>query len=148
MLLTDGINPAVWPESTRRPGAPEEVVDFPPHCGLSRRRLLFANIYRPLGKLESSGAPTTSATRDNTTRLASLDIVKGKADLEPLAVEEQLVIDIFVIRRPAEKITIVVVHRAVLPKLAAAVYSPQKKKEEENGKEESSRRVRKSDLFL
>jgi DNA-binding IscR family transcriptional regulator len=58
------------------------------------------------------------------------------------------VIGIFVIRRPAEKIAIVVVHRAVLPKLAAAVYSPQKKKEEENGKEEFSHRVRKSDLFL
>ncbi|KAF4333665.1 hAT family dimerization domain protein [Fusarium beomiforme] len=63
MLLTDGIDLIVWPEPTRRPCAPEEVVDSPPHCRLSRCRLLFANIYRPLGELGSSCAPATSVQR-------------------------------------------------------------------------------------
>ncbi|KAM0362008.1 hypothetical protein ACHAO7_010157 [Fusarium culmorum] len=85
MLLTDRIDPAVWTEPT-----PEEVVDFSPHCRLSRCRLIFTNIYRPFSKLGSSGAPATSATCDNTARLTSLDVVEGKADFESLAIEEQV----------------------------------------------------------
>jgi hypothetical protein len=84
----------MWPEPTRRPRASKQVVDFPPHCGLSRRRLLFANIYRPFSKLGSSGAPATSATCGSTTRLASLDVVKGKANFKPLAIEEQMTLSL------------------------------------------------------
>ncbi|EWZ77929.1 hypothetical protein FOXG_20898 [Fusarium oxysporum f. sp. lycopersici 4287] len=57
-------------------------------------------------------------------------------------------IDAFIICRPAEKITIVVVHRAVLPNPIATAYSPQKKPKKENRKGKSSRWVRRRGLFL
>jgi hypothetical protein len=58
------------------------------------------------------------------------------------------VIGIFVIRRPAEKIAIVVVRRAVLPNLTATALLTAKKKRKENGKGKSPGGVRKSDLFF
>jgi hypothetical protein len=48
------------------------------------------------------------------------------------------------IRRPAEKIAIIIFHRAVLLSLTATAYSQQKKRKE-NGKNKSPRKMRKSE---
>lgn len=89
MPLTDGVDLTVRPKPAGQPRASEEVIDLPPHYRLSRRRLLFINIYPPLSKLRSSGTPVSSASAacDCTACLTGLDIVKREADSDPFTVE-------------------------------------------------------------